>query len=341
MEQKIKTLIELNQKHSELYCAQRLERALYKAKHPTRVVAFKCMDGRIHLPAITHTPLGIIRPYRNIGGKFDLGWPLLNISFDRSVEGAIARGDRVLVLVTYHYSAGSEHRGCAGFHYDCEEAKRFTATFKEQIERVYGKGSQVVVPILVGVETDKDAMILHGATGEIVDLSTVEQADEEDLRIMLRRLYPQMPERVVEDLLPLVAGNIGHIAKIKGQKPLSELEHGEWVLAVGKGFDWLHTPNMALIVGPYDPNIGEPIKTAASIIKGNLEAGRIERNGFVILSSAICADAYERLRAIERSRYMSSLTKEIVEKNYPEIVEKMHIMSVIIDQNTMKMEVVD
>lgn len=341
MEKKIKSLIDLNQKHSELFCSQRLERELYFASHPTRVVAFKCMDGRIHLPTITHTPLGIIRPYRNIGGKFNLGWPLLNISFDKTVKSAVRRGNRVLVLVTYHYSSGDEHRGCAGFHYDCNEAKRFTEEFRKQILTVYGEDNQVVVPILVGIETDKDAMILHGDNGEIVDLSTITDSSEENLKSMIRRLYPNMPERIVLDLLPLVSGNIEHIAEIKGQKPVADLEHGEWVLAVGKGFDWLHTPNMALIVGPYDPNLGEPIKTAASIIKSNLDAGRIEKNGFVVLASSICGDAEEKLRAKERALYMKKLATEIIEKNYPEMVEMMHPVAVVIDYRTMKMEQVD
>lgn len=34
--------------------------------------------GRAHQPSVdTHTPLGIIQPFRNLGGMFDLGWPHL------------------------------------------------------------------------------------------------------------------------------------------------------------------------------------------------------------------------------------------------------------------------
>lgn len=341
MEQKIRSLVELNQKHSDLFCAQRLERELYLAKHPTHVAAFKCMDGRIHLPTITRTPLGIIRPYRNIGGRFNLGWPLLNISFDESIKKAVREGNRTLVLVTYHFSEGDESRGCSGFHYNREEAKRSANDFKEQIQRVYGKNNQVVVPILIGVETDKDAIILHGENGETVDLANVTDSSAESLKEMIRRLFPNMPERIILDLLPLIKGNIERISEMKNGKPLSELVHGEWVLAVGKGFDWLHTPNMALIVGPYDPNIGEPIKTAVGIIKSNLDAGRVEKDKFVVLSSGIFSDAEERARAIERSKYMNELARSIIEKEYPEIVDNMHAISVIIDHNTMRMEIID
>lgn len=340
MEQKIKSLIDLNKKHSDLFCSHRLERDLYRAKHPTNVVAFKCMDGRIHLPRITNTPLGIIKPYRNIGGKFDLGWPLLNSSFNDVVEEAVSHGNRVLILVTYHYSEGDHHRGCAGFSYDCEAAKIATENFKKQIERVYGENNQIVVPIVIGVETDKDTIILHGENGKIEDLSKIEDSSEENLLATIRSLYPQMPERIVKDLLPLVQGNIEHIREVEGKKPETDLQHGEWVLAVGKGFDWLHTPNLALIVGPYDPNIGEPIKTAAGIIKSNFENGRIQK-GFIVLASAAYADAGDKMRAKERSLFMQKLTSQIIEKNYPEMLEHMHPLAVVVNYNTMEMEIVE
>lgn len=340
MEQKIKSLVELNEKHSQFFCSQRLEREIYKAQHPTKVVAFKCMDGRIHLPTITNTPLGIIRPYRNIGGKFNLGWPLLNLSFDKLVMKSVREGNRVLVLVTYHFSAGDEHRGCAGFKYDCEKAKKETNEFKKQIQRVYGDNSQVVVPILIGVETDKDAIILHGENGEVVDLSILTETKKENLIEIIQRLYPNMPQRIVLDLLPLVEGNLEHMTEVKGQKPLADLEHGEWILAVGKGFDWLHTPNMALIVGPYDPNIGEPIKTAASIIKANIEKGKVSK-GFVVLASAVYDDAEDLLRTKERAVYIRDLSVELIKENYPEMIEMMHPLAVVVNVNTLKMDVID
>ena len=342
MESKIKLLVDLNAKHSEIYTSHKLERDLYLAKHPTNVVAFKCMDGRLHLPTITHTPLGIIRPYRNIGGKFNLGWPLLNISFDKSVMQAVQRGNRTLVLVTYHFSEGDTHRGCAGFKYDCAESKRFTANFRDQIRKTYGKDDQVVFPILLGVETDKDALILHGDNEEIFDLGKIKEEEKnvESLTAIVRRLYPNMPERIILDLLPLLEGNLQHIDETKGKKPETELVHGEWVLAVGKGFDWLHTPNMALIVGPYDPNLGEPIKVAAGIIKSNWEAGRIEK-GFVILASAVYVDAAEKKRTEERAIFMKKLSEDIVKQNYPEMVEHMSSVAVVVDYNTMKMEIVE
>lgn len=346
MENKKKLIIELNKKHSEMFQAQRLERELYLSKHPTNVMVFKCMDGRIHMPTVTRTPLGIMKPFRNIGGRFDLGWPLLNESFDQSVKKSVARGNRTLVLVTYHYSYGDENRGCAGFHYNCEESKKFTESFRRQILQTYGENNGVVVPILVGLETDKDALIFHGEDGKVLDVSTISDDSEKNLITLFNKLYPLMPERILEDLIPLVEGNIKRIKETKSKgKPLDQLVHGEWVLAVGKGFDWLHTPNMALIVGPYDPNIGEPIKTAAGIIKSNLEAvetkrGYVSSAGMVLLSSAVYIDPAEKTRAKERTLYMNRLSQEIIQKNYPEMLSQMHSMAVVLNASTMEMEVV-
>ncbi|MFZ2153746.1 MAG: hypothetical protein WAV16_00780 [Candidatus Moraniibacteriota bacterium] len=341
MENKKKLIIELNKKHSEMFQAQRLERELYLSKHPTNVVVFKCMDGRIHMPTVTRTPLGIMKPFRNIGGKFDLGWPLLNESFDQSVKKAVSKGNRTLVLVTYHYSQGDEHRGCAGFKYNCEESKKFTQNFRKQILSTYGENNSVVFPILVGLETDKDALIFHGEDGKILDVSTIVDSSEKNLIATFQKLYPLMPARIMDDLIPLVQGNLVCIAETLSKgKPLDQLVHGEWVLAVGKGFDWLHTPNMALIVGPYDPNIGEPIKTAAGIIKSNLEEGN-DKQGMVLLSSAVYVDPAEKTRAKERTLYMNRLSQEIIEKNYPEMLAQMHSMAVVVNASTMEMEIVE
>lgn len=333
-------LIELNKKHSEMFQSQRLERELYLAKHPTNVMVFKCMDGRIHMPTVTNTPLGIMRPFRNIGGKFNLGWPLLNESFDQHVKNAVAKGNRTLVLVTYHYSAGDVHRGCAGFHYDLAESKKFTENFRQQILRTYGKNNGVVVPILVGLETDKDALIFHGEDGGAHDLSTFEDMDATSLIQYFRKVYPSMPDRVLNDLIPLIQGNITCIKETeKKGKPIDKMVHGEWILAVGKGFDWLHTPNMALIVGPYDPNIGAPIATAAGIIQSNIDAKRVT-GGFVLLSSAIYSDSLEKTRTIERSRFINQLSQDLIAKEYPEMVGQMHTLSVILDADSMEMELV-
>jgi hypothetical protein len=40
------------------------------------------MDGRLNLPVMTQTAVGIIQPFRNLGGKFDLGWPFFQATLE-------------------------------------------------------------------------------------------------------------------------------------------------------------------------------------------------------------------------------------------------------------------
>ena len=52
---------------------QTLWRDQYRVKYPAEIVAMKCMDGRLNMSIMTQTPVGIIQPYRNLGGVFDIG----------------------------------------------------------------------------------------------------------------------------------------------------------------------------------------------------------------------------------------------------------------------------
>lgn len=79
IQQRITWLVDRARRHSQEFQSPEswLERSRYLAQHPTAVAAFKGMDGRIEIPVATNTPHGIIPPFRNLGGRFDLGWPHL------------------------------------------------------------------------------------------------------------------------------------------------------------------------------------------------------------------------------------------------------------------------
>lgn len=113
--QRIDWLFERARDHSARFCSPEnwLARERYLALHPTAIGVLKCMDGRINIPVATHTPLGIIQPFRNLGGMFDLGWPHLGEVLAGYVQRCVREGRRVLLLITYHFSRGSVHRGCA------------------------------------------------------------------------------------------------------------------------------------------------------------------------------------------------------------------------------------
>lgn len=342
--QGVEKLIQLNKVHTVEFCSPQvtLSRRLYRAQHPTEIGVFKCMDGRLHLPVMTQTALGIIQPWRNLGGKFNLGWPGLQYSVQDWVTRGISRGHNVLAIVTYHYAKGSAHRGCRGFNYNTEDAIQFTKHLKEQFDTVYGQGP--VYTIQVGIETDTDTLIFHGENQETLDLSQIEDSNPESILSNLERLYPSMPEKVRQDLLPLIQGNIEHIAKIRTENRLiEEAEHKEWVLAIGRGFDWLHEINTALIIGPYDPNLEQTIATGALLLWSNIEAGRIDpKDGIVLMTSAPYLDTAgpEQKLAQEKSKFLHDFAREIIEKQASQLLPYISYMTTTVDMNTRALNII-
>ena len=334
-------LLELNVRHSQAYNEVATERRRYRGEHPTEIAALKCMDGRLHLPVITKTALGIIQPFRNLGGKFDLGWPYFQAVLDEWIQQGISRGRYCVVFVTYHFARGDAHRGCRGFNYDPEAARAAAVQLKDQFIRVYGRGS--VVPLVCGIETDLEALILHGDDERTIDLSGVTDFSPTFVEGLLNLLYPSLPERVVLDLVPLVAGNIEHIAEVRAaNRPIAETEHKEWVLGIGRGFDWLHAINTAFIVGPYDPHLSEAIETGAKLLKSNIDERRIDVNGIVLMTSAVYHEpGPDYVLAKEKALFLSKFALDIIKNKVPDLVPHLQILTGFTDLNTRKFEVIE
>ncbi len=336
-------LLDLNDRHSQAFIDLSSERRRYRGEHPTEIAALKCMDGRLHLPVITQTALGIIQPFRNLGGKFDLGWPFFHTIIDQWVRYSITRGRHCLVFVTYHYARGDTHRGCRGFNYDTCAAKDAAIKLKDQFIRVYGKGA--VVPIVCGIETDLDALVLHGEDDNIVvDLAKIKQTSQIELEELLSSLYPNMPERIVRDMIPLVRGNIRHVAEIRASnRPIADAEHKEWVLGVGRGFDWLHLINTAFIVGPFDPTLSVAIETAAKLLKGNIDEGRIDPNGVVLLTNTAFRDEAgpEYHLAREKALFLSKFAQDIIKEKVPDLLPHLQVLTGFTDMDTRKFETIE
>jgi hypothetical protein len=319
-----------------------LARSLYVAQHPTAVVALSCMDGRINISVATGTPAGIIVPLRNLGGRFDLGWPHFGSVLAGHIRSMVGQGRRTLALITYHYSKGDSHRGCAGFNYNTDAARSHTFDLKRQVEAVFGNGHSTVYPLVCGFETDEDALVLHGSSGEILDLSTVSSTIDYTLPGSLARLYPDMPDQMRQDLLPLVQGNISHIAGIRHSNRELDIEHHEWVIGIGRGFDWMHTPNLALIIGPYSPDLADPIRKAAGIIGANMQCRRIPDDGFLLLAESAYHDiGADRARAKLKSSFLSDFAAGIIRAEFPNLKEKMHVRTAVIAWPSQLMEVID
>jgi hypothetical protein len=302
---------------------QRLQRQQYLAEHPTVVMALKCMDGRIHLPHATRIPSGVIQPFRNLGGIFDLGWPYLGDLLAEQVQAAWRQGRPVLVLISYHFSKGSKPRGCAGFQCDRAAAEQQARQLQQQFRQIY-PNQQWLYPLVCGFETDLDALVLHGAEQQL-DLAAISGTQQSELPMLLQQLLPDMPPQLLRDLLPLVQGNLLHIEAMRHSKRQLDNEHREWMLCVGRGFDFLHVPNTALIIGPFSPDLAQPIRQAAAIIAANMQAGRIAADGFLLLSSVpYHHQGPDQARAELKSGFLNQFAASVVAEFDPVLADKMH-----------------
>ncbi len=321
-------------------------RERYLAQHPTAIVVLKCMDGRINIPLATNTPVGILMPFRNLGGMFDLGWPHLGAVLSNHVLHKIKSGHRVLILITYHWSKGSPARGCAGFAYDTAAAIAHTQQIHQQVEHIFGSEHSTVYPLVCGFETDEEALILHGREGATLDLSTLSPTDKKTLAPDLALLLPDMPEQMRADLLPLLRGNLEHIATVreqtKRQERILDIEHREWVICLGRGFDFLHTPNTALIIGPYSPDLADPIRKAAGIIENNMKSGRIPDDGFLLLASVPYDEiGLDRARAELKSQFLSRFAAQVIGDEFASLAAKMSIHTCVLDWRSRHLELVN
>jgi hypothetical protein len=348
IQERIAWLFDLADRHGAAYRSPEtwLARERYQAEHPTAIAVLKCMDGRINIPVATQTPVGILMPFRNLGGMFDLGWPHLGEVLAHHVQRMVAAGRRVLFLITYHYSRGAAERGCAGFAYDTDAAARHAYEIRSQMEHIFGSGHGTVYPLVCGFETDEDALVVHGADGGRLDMAGVDAHATASLAPRLADLLPDMPAQMRADLLPLLHGNLAHIAQVRAQvqqhERLLDIEHREWMICLGRGFDFLHTPNIALIIGPYSPNLDDPVRRAAGIIEANMAAGRIPDDGFLLLASVPYEEiGVDRARAELKARFLSRFAAGVISQAFPGLAARMDVRTAVLDWRSRALEQLD
>jgi len=217
---------------------------------------------------------------------------------------------------------------------------------RAQVEHIFGGGHATVYPLVCGFETDEDALILHGDNDALVDLSTLSPWDRTTLEPRLTALLPDMPGRMRADLLPLLLGNLDRIAEVRSLAARSErqldIEHREWMICLGRGFDFLHTPNLALIIGPYSPNLADPIRKAAAIIAANMAAGRIPDDGFLLLASVPYDEiGVDRARAELKSRFLSDFAGQVIGEEFPDLAGRMAVRTAVLDWRSRALETID
>jgi hypothetical protein len=334
---RIDWLHDVARRYSAAYCDPEacLARELHRARHPTAIAVLKCMDGRINIPIATNTPPGIIQPFRNLGGFFDLGWPHLGEVLEHYVRGRLQGGQRVLMLITYHFSRGDAHRSCAGFAYRTADAVAHVQGVKAQLEHVFGRRHGSVYPLVCGFETDEDALILHGAGGETSTCPRSPPTPGAASSARLQPLFPDMPQQMLADLARLAAGNLEHVAEVRHTDRQLDIEHREWMICVGRGFDFLHAPNLALIIGPYSPDLADPIRKAGGIIAANMASGRIPDDGFLLLASSPYEEiGADRARAELKARFLARFAADVIRRELPDLAPRMTVRTGVLNWAT-------
>lgn len=341
-----KRLLDLNRQNTAVFnspeeCIRR-KKLLKKLK--TEFGWLKCMDGRLNGADLTQFPMGIFHPYRNLGGQFNLGWPYFNKSMRNWVGHFAERRKRYCMPIsTYHFDRYEPHRGCRGVEYDVAKGQENAAKLQEQFKFVFGMGD--VYPLMMGIETYWDALILHGENGQQIDLSNVTENDSRILLDMIHELYPHMPARIARDFLRIVKGNIMHIQQIKQQnRTPAEIDHSEWALCVGRGFPWIHKPNTALIVGPYDLELKHSIAIAAGLLLDNVETNRTNpEEGLVLMTSAPYQEPNgpEPRAAEVKARHLLNIALEVITDKVPALLQYLEIVAAIMYKETMEVTVLE
>ncbi len=265
-------------------------------------------------------------PFRMMGGLFDMGFPWFGDLAGDLIVKAISKGADCLFLCTYHFSEGDNpRRGCKGSGCDIGRSRSAAFALKHSIEEIYGRGP--VYPIVVGVETDSDALIFHdGSGGDEIDIRAHVTCGEDELRSAIDTLYYDMKQEIRRDLLPIVVGNVEHVRCVRASRrtPL-EMNHLEQAVCVGRGFDWLHLPNKALIIGPFSSNWEHEIYIAGTIVDMNL---RLAEAGTLTLdyegAALVCASSHreggiEKDRALMRARYFERVATHVLRTHVPSL----------------------
>ena len=344
IDERIDWLLDLAHRHTAEFRSPEacLEREHYQAQNPTAIMVLKCMDGRINIPIVTGTPPGIIQSFRNLGGIFDLGWPHLGEVLENHVQRMVSSGRQVLIFITYHFSRGSKKRGCAGFDYNTDAAVAHTKCLKRQAEKIFGSNHTTIYPIICGFETDEDALLLHGDNDKVLDLSTISPEQALTLDKQVSELLPNLSEQMKSDLLRLAQGNLKWIDQVRKNPRTLDSEHREWTICLGRGFDFLHTPNLALIIGPYSPDLADPIRKAAGIIEANMQSGRIPDDGFLLFASVPYREiGMDQARAELKSRFLANFATKVIRAEFPQLIDRMHTRTATLSWRSRALKVFD
>lgn len=335
-----KKIFEINRIQSGRYVADEAARKRYWAKHTTFVGCIKCMDGRVNLPIMTNTPVGIVKPFRAIGGKFEAWWPSFLGRLRYWTEKALANGSRCCLLITYHYSASDSHLGCAGWKYDMAAARAHAEKLAKDLQFIFG---EELAAIVTGVETDLDVLILHGVGGDISGLSVIGK-NEDEIITDLQGVLPGLSPSIYRDLSPFLVGNAKRVQEIKNNPRTSEAkQHDESIIAIGQGFGWLVEENLALIINDADPNLAESINVAASLIEKNLADEPEGSEATIFANIPYKEPGVDYRQAVARAKGLLEFAESVIKKNKPELIAsgRLRSLATVMWEPSKKIEVIE
>lgn len=268
-----------------------------------------CADGRMAgvVDFILRVPPTVVTSRRSFAGaKFDVEASLrdwADVELHRHRDGAPNAADeptRYLKIGVYHGSGSDpSHQGCAAHGSDERKAAqdlldRLTA-FREAVETSYGGGATVAT-LLVGVDTDTDAIKLHvpDAAGELsldrfIDNATLYEATRGLAREAAKDAIRAEVSRVtgVDDddaategmrwfAAYLLKNNMAQIDYVRAHhdERYPDLGHTERFIAVGDSFDDVQMRNLSYQAqmatveeGASDMDVGIKVFTGLNIAR--------------------------------------------------------------------------
>ncbi len=327
--QLIAEILQLNQERAKEFRENQPARRAFRERHPVEIAVTMCMDGRVGFSAFADIPFGITNRLRNIGGKYDIGWPMMRATLNDIEEYANSERRATMLVITYHFSSSDSHLGCKGFGYDTVGAVGYMERFRAEVKRVYGRR---IYPVVVGIETDCGAFVIHGENGERLETRTIPEPMVVASKI--HALFPFAPESIFNVLVEIVNGNVAY-QKSQPTCPPEDLDHRERVLAIGQGFDWYYSRNSALIIGPCDPALDKAIAVAATIIKTNRDTGRIPKDARgVLLVSTPFRRLIDRSGAEEQTRFLRDFALSVIASDLPEMSDFFEPLAGVLDLRT-------
>ncbi len=341
-------VIALYKNQSALFQHDEVQRRRYFERHPTFFGCLKCMDGRVEIPSMTKTARGLVKPYRAVGGKFEMFWPAFQNSVAFWVKQAIMHDAHSCVFVTSHFCSLKRELGCKGWNNDAGAARAHMEKLAKQMVEDFG---EQLVAIPISVDTAFDNLVLHGPRGDISGES-LGNLDIDAIRSEIQRTFPDMPTQVIKDLAPFLAGNAVRVAELKANpRSIGEMEHDERVIAIGEGFDGLAVDNFALMNSDINPNLDAAVVLAAKMIEKKI-AGRSAHQQATIFTNIFYASSrgimnslpgMDKKCAIRRSRGLQEFAQMHIREHCGPLWKsgRLHFLTAVTREPTRELEVIE